>query len=138
MDIMELGAIGELVGGVAVIASLVYVGLQVRQNTVTMRAASHHAITELFNTVNLSFGQGVGVSRVMRLGLEGKENLDEDGPTRAGRCVTMDLLVERSRFEHHGTRGDWRAGGWNRSDRVFDLRRRASPAELELAESERG
>ncbi len=32
MDIMELGAIGELVGGVAVIASLIYVGLQVRQN----------------------------------------------------------------------------------------------------------
>ena len=29
---MELGAIGELVGGVAVIASLIYVGLQVRQS----------------------------------------------------------------------------------------------------------
>jgi hypothetical protein len=29
MDIMELGAIGELVGGVAVIASPVFVGLQV-------------------------------------------------------------------------------------------------------------
>ena len=33
MDIMELGAIGELVGGVAVIASLLYVGFQVRQST---------------------------------------------------------------------------------------------------------
>ena len=33
MNIMELGAIGELVGGLAVIASLVYVGVQVRQNT---------------------------------------------------------------------------------------------------------
>ncbi len=32
MDIMELGAIGELVGGVAVIGSLLYVGLQVRQS----------------------------------------------------------------------------------------------------------
>ena len=32
MDIMELGAIGELVGGVAVIGSLIYVGLQVRQS----------------------------------------------------------------------------------------------------------
>ncbi len=31
MDIMELGAIGELVGGVAVIGSLIYVGLQLRQ-----------------------------------------------------------------------------------------------------------
>ncbi len=32
MGIMELGAIGELVGGVAVVASLLYVGLQVRQS----------------------------------------------------------------------------------------------------------
>ena len=31
MNIMELGAIGELAGGVAVIASLIYVGLQGRQ-----------------------------------------------------------------------------------------------------------
>ncbi len=32
MNIMELGAIGELVGGFAVIGSLIYVGLQVRQS----------------------------------------------------------------------------------------------------------
>ena len=31
MNIMELGAIGELVGGVAVIASLVFVGMQIRR-----------------------------------------------------------------------------------------------------------
>ena len=39
MDIMELGAIGELVGGVAVVASLIFVGVQVRQNTKTLRQA---------------------------------------------------------------------------------------------------
>ena len=38
MNIMELGAIGELVGGVAVIASLLFVGLQIRANTRTVRA----------------------------------------------------------------------------------------------------
>ncbi len=32
MNIMELGAIGELVGGVAVIATLIYLALQVRQS----------------------------------------------------------------------------------------------------------
>ena len=35
MDIMELGAIGELVGGVAVIGSLLFVGLQIRQGNAT-------------------------------------------------------------------------------------------------------
>ena len=38
MDIMELGAIGEMVGGVAVVASLIFVGLQIRANTRTMTA----------------------------------------------------------------------------------------------------
>lgn len=33
MNIMELGAIGELVGGVAVIASLIFVGIQLRRST---------------------------------------------------------------------------------------------------------
>jgi hypothetical protein len=33
MDIMELGAIGELVGGAAVLVTLVYLALQVRQGT---------------------------------------------------------------------------------------------------------
>jgi hypothetical protein len=33
MDILELGAIGELVGGVAVVGSLLFVGVQIRQGT---------------------------------------------------------------------------------------------------------
>ncbi len=41
MDIMELGAIGELVGGVAVIGSLLYVGLQVRQSNALVSAQVH-------------------------------------------------------------------------------------------------
>ena len=40
MDIMELGAIGELVGGVAVVASLIFVGVQVRQNARSVRHAA--------------------------------------------------------------------------------------------------
>ena len=38
MDIRELGAIGELVEGVAVVASLLFVGVQVRANTREQRA----------------------------------------------------------------------------------------------------
>ena len=44
MNIMELGAIGELVGGVAVIGSLIYVGLQVRQGNEVARSVSIRGI----------------------------------------------------------------------------------------------
>ena len=40
MDIMELGAIGERVGGVGVIGSLSYVGLRIKQATSTLFKAS--------------------------------------------------------------------------------------------------
>ena len=43
MDIMELGAIGELIGGFAVIASLVFVGFQVRQTNQLARNAAIQA-----------------------------------------------------------------------------------------------
>ena len=50
MDIMELGAIGELVGGVAVIASLIFVGLQVRNSNAINRAESVRSFVRDYNT----------------------------------------------------------------------------------------
>ena len=54
MTLQDWGSIGELVGGVAVIASLVYVGLQVRQNTSAVRANSAQSFTDSINSVQLS------------------------------------------------------------------------------------
>jgi hypothetical protein len=33
MTIQDLGALGEMAGGLAIIVSLIYVGLQIKQNT---------------------------------------------------------------------------------------------------------
>ena len=41
MNIMELGAIGELVGGMAVIGSLIYVGLQLQQTRKVLVSNAH-------------------------------------------------------------------------------------------------
>jgi len=40
-DIIELGAIGELVGGVSVIGALAYLAVQVRQSAKSVRSASY-------------------------------------------------------------------------------------------------
>jgi len=40
MDTVELGVIGELVGGVAAIGSLLLVGIQIRSNTNTLWASA--------------------------------------------------------------------------------------------------
>ncbi len=48
MTITELGAIGELVGGLAVIGSLIYVGFQVRHGTALARASAQREINVSF------------------------------------------------------------------------------------------
>ena len=59
MTLQDWGSIGELVGGVAVIASLVYVGFQVRQNTSAVRANSAQSFTDSINSVQLSVTSSV-------------------------------------------------------------------------------
>lgn len=64
MDVMELGAIGELVGGVAVVGSLLYVGMQVRQSNrmemaESLRAATREYITTFHQLDGGLFSRGV-------------------------------------------------------------------------------
>jgi len=49
MDIMELGAIGELVGGVAVIATLIYLAIQIRQGNRAGSREAYRAWVSQFN-----------------------------------------------------------------------------------------
>ena len=53
MNVMELGAIGELVGGVAVIATLIYLAAQVRQNTKALAASTYQDITSSASDVGM-------------------------------------------------------------------------------------
>ncbi len=76
MDIMELGAIGELVGGVAVIGSLLYVGLQVRQSEAERLRFNLLWVVWLQGTEQTFEGERIGVqdagfSRPYRLFLRG-------------------------------------------------------------------
>lgn len=57
MDVQDWGAIGEIIGGVGVVVSLIYLALQVRQNTLATRHNAFHEIvrdqTEAFNLMNV-------------------------------------------------------------------------------------
>ncbi len=46
MDIQDLGAIGEVIGAIAVVVSLIYLAIQVRNNTAQMKFSSQQAIAE--------------------------------------------------------------------------------------------
>ncbi len=48
MSIMELGALGEFVGAIAVVATLVYLAIQIRQNTRAMEESKRLALAQTY------------------------------------------------------------------------------------------
>jgi len=71
MSISELGSLGEFVSAVAVLVTLIYLSLQIRQNTHATRAVSHHAVTDALNQLNLTIGRD---PELMQLWLSGMSN----------------------------------------------------------------
>ncbi len=78
MTIQELGSLGELVGALATVATLVYLATQIRQNTKAVRVSSHHSVTDSFNQINAIIGTNPSSARIFRLGLESPDSLDDD------------------------------------------------------------
>jgi len=54
MTLEDLGNIGEFVGAIGVVASLIYLALQTRQNTRAVRVASFRQISESISALSLS------------------------------------------------------------------------------------
>ena len=78
MDLTQLANLGEFIGGVAVLVTLVYLVTQIRQNTAMIRATSVQAFADSLNGVNLKVAGSVEQARVGRLAMEDRSALTED------------------------------------------------------------
>ena len=85
-----LGAIAELIGAVAIIISIVYLAVQVRQTRKQLQAqADDYISTRAFEAYNPVY-EG-GNARIFRVGLETPDALNED------EAFVFDLLMDRQR-----------------------------------------
>ena len=71
---VALQAITESLGLLAVIASLIFVGLQVKQNSEEVRSSSYHSVTDSFNSWNLTLAEN---SELANIWLKGQSSFDE-------------------------------------------------------------
>jgi len=78
MSIMELGAIGEFIGAFGVIASLVYVGLQVRQNTRAMRSETRLGLANSMYQNHYDAALNVDMSRIIFTSATDPESMTND------------------------------------------------------------
>jgi hypothetical protein len=72
----SLGNLGEFIGALAVLASLVYLALQIRQNTRTVRSATHQSWVSNMAEVNMLLPQNGEFARVCLAGSEDPGKLD--------------------------------------------------------------
>jgi len=79
-----IAAVAELLGALGVVASLIYLAVQIRQNTRSLRMASHRGVAGEFQQSNLAAIQDPQIAELLVRGLGDASSLSE---------------VERLRFE---------------------------------------
>ena len=97
MNILELGAIGELVGGVAVIASLIYVGLQVKQSNKFAAAETVRSFLHEYNEVMRRGGEPALCS-LMRKAFTNFDDLNNDEKSEAHNQILTHVMLAQTAF----------------------------------------
>ena len=82
MALEQYANLGEIVGGIAVVISLIYLALQIRQNTRAVRTSNFHRITDSFNQINNTIAHDESLARVFRVGMANYQDLSEDEKIR--------------------------------------------------------
>jgi hypothetical protein len=77
ITIGQLGSLGEFIGAIAVIASLIYVAAQIKQNTDATRIAAMQAHVDIWNDIASNFCQSAELASIWHEGLKGISTLDE-------------------------------------------------------------
>lgn len=75
MNWEAIGATAELLGALGVIASLVYLATQIKQNTNTVRMTSHHGVADQFAHTNLAAVHDPQLLDVILRGMSDAESL---------------------------------------------------------------
>ena len=98
-----IAAIAELLGALGVIASLIYLAIQIRQNTRSAREAAWHSVLRDLQQFRSLIAQDPEVARVYREGLRGLNSLNDDDRWRFGALMQSLYSVFETAFR---TRSD--------------------------------
>ncbi len=101
MTFEELGGLGEFIGALAVLGSLLYVARQIRENSRSTRlAAMQSAMLSAQNVIALP-AQDRDLARVIRVGLNSVDELTEDEFSQFRYWLFLMLRVNEDLFVQH-------------------------------------
>ena len=76
MTFEQMSYLAQIVAAIGVIASLVFVGLQIRQNTATLQRNEHNSTMSQWTVIRMAIATDRDVAELMTAGLRGKRTLD--------------------------------------------------------------
>ena len=98
MSLQDLGAIGEVVGAVAVVVSLIYVAHQIRENSRHVRASMYYATNDAFYRWFAVLAGHPDLSELWLRAARG-ETLEPDEQMRLGSVAAMLFLAYENNYE---------------------------------------
>src|SRR5689334_15508985 len=76
MSFEQISYLAQIVASVGVIISLIFVGLQIRQNTRALEREEHNSTMEQWTVIRQAIAQNRDVAELMTTGLSGERALD--------------------------------------------------------------
>ena len=116
MNWEAIGAIGEILGAIAVLATLVYLAVQIRQNSRFVQAATYHSTSRARNEFNFAVATTPELSALLIRAGDKSTTLDAEEQQRFDALMWgLFNLFEDSFVQHtHGllTRESWELTRW--------------------------
>lgn len=81
--------LSQIIASVALVASLIFVGREVRENTTALQRAEHNSTMEQWTVIRMAIARDRGIAELMTAGLDGERALD-----RAAQLQLEQMLAE--------------------------------------------
>jgi hypothetical protein len=100
MSLEDLGNIGEFVAAVAVVVSLIYLALQIRQNTRSVASSTYQGIRHMVQEMELLLASDPELNRIWTIGRREPDSLDDEQWSRFSTlALTFYRTFENAYFE---------------------------------------
>src|SRR4051812_18868503 len=76
MSLEQLSYLAQIAGAVGVVFSLIFVGLQVRQNTAALQRNEHNSTMAQWTVIRMAIAGNRDIAELMTAGLRGEKTLD--------------------------------------------------------------
>jgi hypothetical protein len=113
-----IGAVGEVVGALAVVITLLFLSQQLRQNTRTVRKAYRSQMAETVSN-SISVMQNPEFARVMVIALNDSDSMTPEDRVVFGSFILSILRIWEDAY-FQWVDGDYESGAW-RANRVYML-----------------